>query len=57
MSGSLYVTAELLYETLSYPFVTDLKETKTDLVDRFMGMYDPAANNGEILAQDQKTVP
>ena len=54
---TLHVTAELLYQTLSYPFVTDLDVTETDLVNRFMGMYEPAANKEEMLAQDQKTVP
>ena len=58
VTGSLDVTAELLYQTLSYPFVTDLAVTENDdLVDLFMGMYDPAANKEEMLAQDQKPVP
>ncbi len=58
VTGSLHVTAELLYQTLSYPFVTDLAVTENDdLVDLFMGMYDPAANKEEMLAQDQKPVP
>lgn len=57
VTGELQVTAELLFQTLSYPFVTDLDVTETDLVDLFMGMYDPAANKEEVLARDQKTVP
>ena len=39
--GRLNITVELLYQTLSYPFVADLANTNTDLVTRFMGMYDP----------------
>jgi hypothetical protein len=57
VTGALHVTAELLYQTLSYPFVTDLNVNPTQLVDRFMGMYDPAANKEEMLAHDQTTVP
>ena len=58
----LNVTAELLFQTLSYPFVTDLARTNSpepppDLVGKFMGMYDPAANKEEVLAQAQMTVP
>jgi hypothetical protein len=54
----LYVTAELLFQSVSHPFVADLA-TDTDLVlvNRFMGMYDPLANTAEVLALDQQTVP
>ena len=44
VTGTLHVTAELLLQTLSYPFVGDLNVNPTQLVDRFMKMYDPAAN-------------
>jgi hypothetical protein len=47
---------ELLFQTLSYPFVTDLKVNPTQLVDRFMGMYDLVPNKEETLAHDQTTV-
>lgn len=57
VTGTLHVTAELLFQSVSYPFVTDLEETKTDLVIRFMGIYDPVANKEEVLAQAQETVP
>ena len=57
LTGNLHVTAELLYQTLSHPFVTDLKVNPTQLVDRFMGMYDPAANKEEVLAVATDTVP
>ncbi|HSL19301.1 MAG TPA: hypothetical protein VLB51_15460 [Methylomirabilota bacterium] len=56
-AAPLTVTAELLFQSLSYPFVMDLAATDTDLVNRFMGMYDPAANTPELLARGQITVP
>ncbi len=43
-SGELTVTVELLFQTLSYPFIADLAKTKTALVDSFMGLYNPADN-------------
>ena len=52
VTETLKVTAELLYQTLSYPFVTDLALTENDaLVDLFMRMYDPAANKEEVLSK------
>lgn len=47
--GKLNITVELLYQTLSYPFVTDLANTKTGLVNRFVGMYDLADNVPVVL--------
>jgi hypothetical protein len=61
LTGNLHVTAELLYQTLSHPFVADLAKADPDpppaLVERFLGMYDPAANKEEVLAVATKTVP
>ena len=54
--GRLSITVELLYQTLSYPFVADLANTNTDLVTRFMGMYDPAGNVPVVLGQAQTSV-
>jgi hypothetical protein len=54
--GKLNITAELLYQTLSYPFVTDLANTKTDLVARFMGLYVPAENLPVVLGRAQTSV-
>ena len=54
--GRLNITVELLYQTLSYPFVTDLANTKTDLVTRFMGMYNPAENVPVVLDWAQISV-
>ncbi len=39
-SGPFTVSADLLYEPLSYRFVQDLLADKTDLTRRFEGMYD-----------------
>ena len=47
--GQLTVTVELLYQTLSVPFIEDLATTNTDLVSKFMGLYDPAANVPVVL--------
>lgn len=48
--GQLTVTVELLFQTLSYPFVADLAKTSTPLVQSFMGLYDPADNVPEVVA-------
>jgi len=48
-TGKLNITVELLYQTLSYPFVTDPATTDTELVNRFIGMYDPADNVPVVL--------
>ena len=60
VTGALHVTAELLFQSVSHPFVTDLAPANTPLpplVDRFMALYDPAANTEEVLAWDEETVP
>ena len=54
--GRLNITVELLYQTLSYPFVADLANTNTDLVSRFMSMYDPADNVPVVLDRTQISV-
>ncbi len=51
--GRLNVTVELLYQTLSYPFVSDLANTNTDLVNDFMSLYNPADNVPVVLARAQ----
>ena len=50
---ALSMTVELLYQTLSYPFAADLANTNTDLVTRFMGLYNPADNVPVVLASAQ----
>jgi hypothetical protein len=54
--GRLNITVELLYQTLSYPFVTDLANTNTDLVNRFMSLYVPADNVPVVLGRAQTSV-
>ena len=41
-SEGLTVSVKLLFQSLSYPFVEDLRSTGTVLVNRFMNLYDPA---------------
>jgi len=57
----LIVSARLLFQSLSYPFVADLATTDTELVTRCMGMYDamydPVPYEPEVLAQQQVQVP
>jgi hypothetical protein len=52
----LHVTVELLFQSVSFPFVDDLNVNPTPLVDRFMGMYVPADNKEEMLAHDHTVV-
>ena len=54
--GKLTVTVELLFQTLSYTFVADLKNTPTDLVQSFMGLYNPADNVPVVVAGTQISV-
>jgi hypothetical protein len=55
-NGSLTVTAELLYQALSYSFAKDLRQGPTDLVTRFMGMYDSSAKTPRLVSNLQTTV-
>ena len=55
--GKLTVTVELLFQVLSSPFVADLANTPTDLVQSFMGMYDPADKTPVVVDAIQFTVP
>ena len=52
-SGGLTVSVELLFQTLSYPFVQDLKTTRTDLVQRFTNLYKPKDNGPVVIAAVQ----
>ena len=53
----LNITVELLYQTLSYPFVTDLATTDTELVGRFVNdLYVPADNVPVVLGRAQTSV-
>jgi hypothetical protein len=57
VSNGASVTVELLFQVLSYPFVADLENTQTGLVQDFMGMYNPADNTPVVVDTIQFTVP
>jgi hypothetical protein len=54
--GRLSITVDLLFQTLSQPFIADLAANNTDLVARFMAMYDPADNVPLLLSRAQESV-
>jgi len=54
--GGLTVRVELLFQSLSYPFIADLGATGTVLVERFMGFYDPADNVPVVIAKTELSV-
>jgi len=56
-TGVLDVTVELLFQTVSNTFLTDLEQSTTDEVTRFMTMYDPANNLPVVLASSSVQVP
>jgi hypothetical protein len=56
-SGPYAVTAEVLYESVSYRFAQDLARDDTDLVKEYMAMHDAADLTPVVLASVQQTVP
>jgi hypothetical protein len=56
-TGSMDITVELLYQTVSYPFIVDLAKDETDLVNQFMVMYDPAENAPLRLDAEHASAP
>jgi hypothetical protein len=50
------VTAEVLYESVSYRFAQDLARDDTDLVKEYMAMHDAADLTPVVLASVQQTV-
>lgn len=48
-TGPLQVRVELLFQSLSYPFIVDLATQQTELVDRFMGMHANAENTPVVI--------
>jgi hypothetical protein len=55
-SGSIIVRAELLYQSISYPFIQDLSGDGTDLVDLFVGFFNSSDPFPVIIAVAQRTV-
>jgi hypothetical protein len=51
--GKLDITVELFYQNLLYSFLTDLASIDTDLVNRFLGLYESAGNTPEVLGMVQ----
>ena len=56
-SNAASVTVELLFQTLSYTFKDDLAKVQTDLVGRFMNLYEPAANLPVVVSSTTVAVP
>jgi hypothetical protein len=54
--GAVDVTVELLFQSLSYPFVADLAHTDTALVRRFVAMTGATADRPVVLASSRVRV-
>jgi hypothetical protein len=52
----LTVTGELLFQTVSYPFVEDMRNGATDLVNRFLGFYDATDKTPKMISTVQTSV-
>lgn len=52
----LTITAEILYQTVSYAFAENLRQDGTDLVNRFPGFYDTASKTSKVISKVQKSV-
>ncbi|MEW6569791.1 MAG: hypothetical protein AB1390_01250 [Nitrospirota bacterium] len=52
----LTVTAELLYQPVSYTFAENLRQDGTDLVNRFFGFFDPADKTPKVIDTVQQAV-
>ena len=57
MSAPLTVSAQLLYQVVSYPFQADLRADNSPLVQRFASYYDGADHTPVILASVEYTLP
>ena len=54
--GPFTVTAELLYSSVSFPFVEDMRLEDTSLAERFVGYYDGADKTPTVVATAEATV-
>ena len=52
----LAVTAELLYQSVSYPFAENLRGDAVALVNRFFGFYDTSVKSPKVVSSVQKSV-
>jgi hypothetical protein len=55
-SGPFQMTAELLYQSISYSFMQDLGEDETEQVERFIGFFNEADRSPVLIAMVQKTL-
>lgn len=55
-TGPFTVTVELLYQSISYGFMTDLRHDEDPLVDRFGRYYDEADKQPVVVGQVQQTI-
>jgi len=56
-TGPFTVTVDLLFQSVSYPFMANLKEDGTALVNRFADQYDLADKTPIVLDADEIVVP
>ena len=54
--GPLTISAELLYQSLSYRFIEDLRGDSTEVVDHFTALYDGTEKQPVALAAVQKII-
>jgi hypothetical protein len=52
----LSLTADLLYQPVSYAFAENLRQDGTDLVNRFFGFYNQASKTPKVISKVQKSV-
>ena len=55
--GPFAVSAELLFQSVSHRFVEDLRETDTELIERFVQMYDTADKTPVVVASAHWPAP
>jgi hypothetical protein len=53
----LTISAQLLYQPVSYSFATNLRQDQAALVQRFAGFYDEADKSPSVVASVQQTIP
>ena len=54
--GPFAVTAELLYQSVAFPFVEDMRSEDSSLAERFVGYFDEADNTPTVVATAEVTV-
>ncbi len=52
----LTVKAEMLYQSISYPFAENLRQDGTDLTNLFFGFYDQSVKTPKVISSVQKSV-